>query len=69
MSSLSETVKYPISMTVISVGMGTILLAFLLDLVLTESIVAGLLGIWGVIIATIGVFAVVVIWLIGMLGY
>lgn len=67
MASATKSLKYPTSMTVVAAGVIAILLAALLELLLTESMVAGLLGLWGIIIGTIGVFAVAVIWLLGQL--
>jgi uncharacterized membrane protein YdcZ (DUF606 family) len=67
MARLNETIKYPLSMTTIAFGVGAIVLSFLLDLVLTESMVAGLLGLWGIVVAVIGVLGVVIIWAVGKL--
>lgn len=65
MSNVTKSLKYPTSMTVVAIGVTAILLAALLELLLSESMVAGLLGLWGIIIGTIGLFAVSVIWLLG----
>jgi hypothetical protein len=67
MASLNETIKYPLSMTIIAIGVGAIVLAFLLDLVLAESMVAGLLGLWGIVVGVIGLFGASLIWTVGKL--
>lgn len=67
MPSVLKSLRYPISMSIVAAGGIAILLAAALDLALQESMVAGLLGLWGMIIAGIGVFAVAVIWLLGKL--
>lgn len=67
MANIRKSLKYPTSMTVVAVGVTAILLAALLELLLTESMVAGILGLWGIIIGSIGVIAVAIIWLLGRL--
>lgn len=67
MSSSSKTAKYPISMSIVIIGLSALLVALLLDLVLRGSMVAGLLGLWGLIIAGIGLVAATIVWLLGKL--
>lgn len=65
MASVTQSLRYPLSMSVVLVGIGAALIGIILDFVLGVGIVAGILGIWGIIIASVGLIAVVVIWFLG----
>lgn len=65
MASVTQSLRYPLSMSVVLVGIGAVLLSIILDFGLGIGIVAGIIGIWGIIIAAVGLIAVAVIWLLG----
>lgn len=54
-------------MSVVIAGVIAIGLGYLADLLLHRAIIAGILGTWGLFIAFVGILAVLVIWVLGLL--